>query len=106
MIASDVLILGAFASLSLVAAFALTKFVADSLSQVLALLVTAVVFGVAYLAAERIDVDSWPTLVAGVAVTVAVLGALSAVAGLNRGQRRRLVARARALAPGSRAAQS
>jgi O-antigen/teichoic acid export membrane protein len=70
------------------------------------LLVTVAVFTAAYLAAERIDVDSWPTLVAGVAVTVAVLGALSAVAGLSRVQRRRLVARARALAPGSRAAQS
>jgi len=46
MIASDLLILAVFTSLSLVAAFALTKFVAESLTQALALLVQATIPGI------------------------------------------------------------
>jgi O-antigen/teichoic acid export membrane protein len=55
MIASDVLILAGFASLSLVAAYALTKFVAESLSQALSLLVQATIPGIGgYLGAGRL----------------------------------------------------
>jgi O-antigen/teichoic acid export membrane protein len=46
MIASDVLILAMFAPLAAVAAFALTKWVADSLAQVLGLLVQATIPGI------------------------------------------------------------
>lgn len=46
MIASDVLVLAVFAPLSLVAAFALTKWVADSLAQALSLLVQATIPGI------------------------------------------------------------
>jgi O-antigen/teichoic acid export membrane protein len=55
MIASDVLILAGFASLSLVAAYALTKFVAESLSQALGLIVQATIPGIGgYLGAGRL----------------------------------------------------
>jgi O-antigen/teichoic acid export membrane protein len=55
MIASDILILAGFASLSLVAAYALTKFVAESLSQALSLLVQATIPGIGgYLGAGRL----------------------------------------------------
>jgi O-antigen/teichoic acid export membrane protein len=55
MIASDVLVLAGFASLSLVAAYALTKFVAESLSQALGLLVQATIPGIGgYLGAGRL----------------------------------------------------
>ncbi len=55
MIASDILILAGFASLSLVAAYALTKFVAESLSQGLSLLVQATIPGIGgYLGAGRL----------------------------------------------------
>ena len=46
MIASDVLVLAAFAPLTAVAAFALTKFVSDSLVQALSLLVQATIPGI------------------------------------------------------------
>lgn len=46
MIASDLLILAAFAPLAVVAAFALTKFVTDALTQALALLVQASIPGI------------------------------------------------------------
>jgi len=46
MLASDLLVLAAFAPLGVVAAFALTKFVTDSLTQVLALLVQASIPGI------------------------------------------------------------
>jgi O-antigen/teichoic acid export membrane protein len=50
MIASDILVLAAFSSLTVVAAFALSKWVADSLAQGLALLVQATIPGIgAYL---------------------------------------------------------
>ncbi|MPZ63260.1 MAG: hypothetical protein GEU93_18635 [Propionibacteriales bacterium] len=55
MIASDVLVLAGFASLSLVAAYALTKFVAESLSQGLSLLVQASTPGIGgYLGSGRL----------------------------------------------------
>lgn len=55
MIASDLLILAGFASLSIVAAYALTKFVAESLSQALSLLVQATIPGIGgYLGAGRL----------------------------------------------------
>jgi len=46
MLASDLLVLAAFAPLGVVAAFALTKFVTDSLTQALALLVLASIPGI------------------------------------------------------------
>lgn len=46
MIASDILVLAAFAPLVVVAAFALTKFVTDSLAQALSLLVQATIPGI------------------------------------------------------------
>lgn len=46
MIASDVLVLAAFVPLSVVAAFALSKWVADAMGQVLALLVQATIPGI------------------------------------------------------------
>jgi O-antigen/teichoic acid export membrane protein len=46
MIASDILVLAAFASLTVVAAFALTKFVTDSLAQALSMLVQATIPGI------------------------------------------------------------
>jgi O-antigen/teichoic acid export membrane protein len=56
MVASDVLVLAAFGSLALVAAYALTKFVADSLTQALSLLVQATIPGIGgYLGTGRVS---------------------------------------------------
>lgn len=57
MIASDVLVLAAFAPLTAVAAFALSKWVADSMAQVLSILVQATIPGIgAYLGSGALDV--------------------------------------------------
>jgi len=57
MIASDVLVLAAFAPLTVVAAFALSKWVADSMAQVLSILVQATIPGIgAYLGSGALDV--------------------------------------------------
>jgi O-antigen/teichoic acid export membrane protein len=57
MIASDVLVLAAFAPLTAVAAFALSKWVADSMAQVLSILVQASIPGIgAYLGSGALDV--------------------------------------------------
>lgn len=57
MIASDVLVLAAFAPLTAVAAFALSKWVADSMAQVLSILVQATIPGIgAYLGSGSLDV--------------------------------------------------
>lgn len=57
MIASDVLVLAVFAPLSVVAAFALSKWVADSMAQVLSILVQATIPGIgAYLGSGARDV--------------------------------------------------
>ena len=55
MIASDLLVLAGFATLSVVAAYALTKFVADSLSQALGLVVQSTIPGIGgYLGSGRL----------------------------------------------------
>ena len=57
MVASDVLVLAAFAPLTAVAAFALSKWVADSMAQVLSILVQATIPGIgAYLGSGALDV--------------------------------------------------
>jgi O-antigen/teichoic acid export membrane protein len=56
MIASDLLILAVFVPLSVVAAFALTKWVADSMAQVLSMLVQATIPGIGgYLGSGALD---------------------------------------------------
>lgn len=60
-------------------------------------LAMAVIFAAAHEGARRFSIDSWLTLVPTTAVTVLVLGVVSAFLGLNRTQRRRLTARAQAL---------
>lgn len=56
MIASDLLVLAVFVPLSVVAAFALTKWVADSMAQVLSMLVQATIPGIGgYLGAGALD---------------------------------------------------
>ncbi|MPZ94147.1 MAG: hypothetical protein GEU96_04350 [Propionibacteriales bacterium] len=75
---------------------------AQLLAAIRPTLVTVLVFAGAYAAAPELHTESWLTLVPGVAVTVVVVGALAAVAGLSRAQQRRLVGRARAVMPRSK----
>ena len=62
------------------------------------LVTTTVILGAAYVVAGELAVDSWLALLLGVVATVPVAALLAVTCGLDRPQRRQVVARARELA--------